>query len=305
MDHQTFLNLPGDEVARLVQLAGTQTCVFPINGTRRWFMLEHMPETPDDFWISYMEITGKRHVELYQMMFDHGITYLLSPIIGPDILERDEKYINDMALPGLKHLVEHPAFLNFYNNYEVCVRFYGDYRKYLRPDLIKHLDLITERTQHHTRRHLFYGMFANDAAETVAQLSIDYYKRHHKPPDKNSLIEMYYGEPVPPVNLFVSFGKFTAFDMPLVASGNEDLYFMVSPSPYLTEQQLRAIFYDHLYSRKDEEEDYLALTKHSQDKMRAFYRANIDNTLGVGIKHKQWRFWVPTLESTESIGQNQ
>ena len=115
-------------------------------------MLEHMPEEVDDFWPTYMDIAGRRHVELYRMMFDHGLKYLLSPIIGPDILGRDEQYIYEMLLPGLAHLVTQPYFLDFYESHKVGVRFYGDYRKYLKPDLADLLDSITERTQQHTQR---------------------------------------------------------------------------------------------------------------------------------------------------------
>src|SRR5690349_5040638 len=128
MDRKTFLDLSTGEVARLVEQAGTKTCVFPINGTRRWFTLEHLPESPDDYWPAYMDIAGKRHAELYQMVFDHGITYLLTPIFGADIMDRDDEYITEMAMPGVERLVNHPDFLDFYDSHEVRVHFYGDFR---------------------------------------------------------------------------------------------------------------------------------------------------------------------------------
>lgn len=301
MDRQTFINLPTEEAARLVQLAGTQTCVFPINGTRRWFMLEHMPETPEAFWPAYMKLAGQRHIELYRMMFDHGIRYLLSPILGPDILDRESSYMIEMALPGIERLVKHPDFLDFYDQYEVRVHFYGDYRKYFKPELADLLDSISKRTQHHHKHHLFYGTFANDATETIAELSINYHNQHGKAPSKQTLVELYYGEAVPPVNLFIGFGKFSAFDMPLVANGFEDLYFMTSPSPYLTEQGLRDILYDHIYSRQGEDEDYKALSQADRDEMRAFFQANKDTTLGIGEKHSRWHFWLPSMAPADLV----
>lgn len=304
MDRQTFRHLPHEEVSRLVQEAGTQTCVFPINGTRRWFMLEHMPESPKDFWPAYMDIAGKRHAELYRMVFEQGITYLLTPIFGLDILDRDTGYMNEMALPGLERLVNHPDFLDFYDSCEVRVRFYGEYRRYLKPELADLLDSITERTRRHSKRYLFYGMFANDATDRVAQLSIDYHSKHGKAPDKPWLIEQYYGEPVPPVNLFIGFGKFASFDMPLVATGFEDLYFTVSPTPYLTEEALRDILYDHIYSRQGEEEDYLALTEADRGNMRAYYQAMSRKTFGTGEKHERWQFWVPEIPAIQNVRDN-
>ena len=38
---ERFLKLPPEQVASLVNAAGQKVCVFPVNGTRRWFMLEH------------------------------------------------------------------------------------------------------------------------------------------------------------------------------------------------------------------------------------------------------------------------
>ena len=40
MELESFLQLPLEEAARLVRADGPKVAVFPINGTRRWFMLE-------------------------------------------------------------------------------------------------------------------------------------------------------------------------------------------------------------------------------------------------------------------------
>ena len=107
---------------------------------------------------------------------------------------------------------------------------------------------------------------------------------------------MYYGEYVEPVDLFVGFDKFCLFDMPLVTTGNEDLYFTISPSPYLSKRQLRDILYDHLYSRRDGEPDYAAMEPDDWSWMKSFYTANLDRTLGVGIKHGRTWYPLPQVE---------
>ena len=93
---------------------------------------------------------------------------------------------------------------------------------------------------------------------------------------------MYYGEPVEPVSFFLGFDRFSAFDMPLLATGNEDLYFTVTPSPDLSERQLRSILYDHLFTRRTEEPDYLSMTAEDQEWMLEFYQINQEHTLGIG-----------------------
>ena len=114
-------------------------------------------------------------------------------------------------------------------------------------------------------------------------------------PDKRTLVELYYGEYVEPVDLFIGFSKFRAFDMPLLTTGTEDLYFTVSPSPYLTERQLRDILYDHLFTRPGDL-DYSAMDGDDWARMNGFYRANLGNTLGVGIKRGEVWYPLPQVE---------
>ncbi|MGD9318172.1 MAG: diterpene synthase [Anaerolineae bacterium] len=299
MDAQSFQTLPVTEVAQLVRAAGPKVCVFPINGTRRWFMLEHPTPELNDYVAEYYRLAGERHLDLYRLLFEHGLDTLLTPIFGLKLLERGEAYTK-MATEGLALLATHPAFLDFYRAYQVRVRFYGDYRRYLGATAYAHLpalfDEVTARTRAHDRYRLFFGVCADDATETIAELTVQYHTLHGRVPDKPSLVEIYYGEPVEPADLFIGFDKFCTFDMPLVATGAEDLYFMVSPSPYLSERQLRAILYDHLYTRRGEEDDYLALGPDERNWMRDFYRTNRDKTLGVGTQRSGIWYPLPQVE---------
>ena len=97
---------------------------------------------------------------------------------------------------------------------------------------------------------------------------------------------------VEPVDLFIGFDRPSAFDMPLVATGNEDLYFTVSPSPYMDAQTLRRILYDHLYARRVDDADY-ALSAQEMETLGRFYRLNQHRVLGLGRKHRRGAFWYP------------
>ena len=296
VDLETFQSLPTTDVARLVRATGPKVCVFPINGTRRWFVLEHWDAREGDFSAPYLDVIAGRHIELYKLLFDHGVDTLLTPTFGPDIMERGKDYVQ-MAVEGLSRLATHADFLAFYQDYDVRVRFYGDYRKFLDPTPYAYVsglfDEAMERTAANNRYRLFLGLFAHDATETIANLAVRYHAEHGRVPDKHTLVELYYGEYVEPVDMFIGFDKFCAFDMPLVAMGNEDLYFTVSPSPYLTQHQLRGILYDHLYNRRGGEPDYTLMQPDDWALMKDFYRANSERTLGVGAKQKRGGFWYP------------
>jgi tuberculosinol/isotuberculosinol synthase len=292
MDAETFRNLPTVEVARLVREAGPKVCVFPIKGTRRWFMLEHPSVPGEGFASAYLDAVTKRHIEIYQLIFDHGLDTLLTPSFDLPLMERGEDYMQTAA-EGLAQLATHSDFLDFFKAYGVRVRFYGDYRKFFGPTPYAYLsdlfDEVTAQTMAHDRHRLFFGLFVHDATETIAGLTVRYCVEHGHVPDKGMLIEMYYGEYVGPVDLFIGFGKFRAFDMPLVATGREDLYFTVSPSLYLTERQLRDILYDHLYARSRTKADF---QPEDWVSMRDFYQANLERTMGVGARNKHG-VWHP------------
>ena len=277
---EAFQALPVEEVARLVKANGPTVCVFPINGTRRWYLLESNLES------NYMDLTTKRHIEIYRMLFAHGIDSLLAPMFGPDLMERGPAYVK-MAVEGLAQLTNQPDFLQLYQECGLRVHFYGDYRKAFastpHAPVCDLFDQITRQTTANTGGGLFYGVFANNSAGTIAGLTIQYHSKYGRAPQERELLEIYYGEYVNPASFFIGFDKFCAFDMPLVATDNTDLYFTVSPSLYLSERQLRAILYDHIYTRRTPEPEYESLSAEAKTRLGAFYHANAETTFGLGI----------------------
>lgn len=302
INRELFYKLPADEIAKLVRAAGPKVCVFPINGTRRWFMLEYHEKTKKNITLVYDELfdlMASRSISIFKDCFDHGLDTILTPAYGPDLLERGEEE-TQMVVSGLARMTNHPAFLDFYDSYQVRVRFYGDYRKILIQTpyayLIQMFDNLTNRTMTNNRYRLFIGLFAQDATESIAELAIKYYSQYKNAPDKHKLVELYYGEYVEPVSLFIGFDKFSAFDMPLIATGNEDLYFTVNPSLFFNKQQLREILFDHLYDRRTEETNYSSMQPKEWTAMEKFYQINKGRTLGVGIQRDGIWYPLPQVE---------
>jgi tuberculosinol/isotuberculosinol synthase len=277
---------------------GPKVCVFPINGTRRWFTLEYGGQEWVDPIQTYMDVAGRNHIALYRLFFDHGVDTLLTPAFGPDLLTRGDEYVRRVGGEGMARLAQHPDFLNFYDESGVRVHFYGDYHRLLKGTEFSHLpdlfDMAAERTRNNNQYRLFFGIFANDATQTIAEYAVHFFQQHGRIPEKGELIEMYYGEYVEPVDLFIGFDRFSAFDMPLLATGEEDLYFTVSPSLYMDQSQLRRILYDHLYTRRSPEPEYSELSPSDLQDLRDFYISRRERTLGTGkLLHG---IWMPELE---------
>ncbi len=301
MPFEHFLQLPTEEVAALVKATGRKVCVFPMNGTRRWFVLEHAEEIKGDFYGTYVDAIIQNQIELFTRLFDHGIDTLLSPIFGRELLNRGNEYLRRVGIDGLARMATDKGYLTFFEQHNIKVRFYGDYHELLTDTpyeyALKSIQQVTEATQYNTGPHLFFGVFADLVTETIARLSVEHYLAEGSIPDKQALILKYYGEDLPPVSMFIGFDKFSVFDMPLLTTGEEDLYFSVSPSPYMTQCQIRAILYDHIYVRPAPVPDYTKLTGDELCWLRDYYHRNKDYAFGVG--KLKFNLWIPERGSEE------
>lgn len=291
MDIKDFLQLPVEEVASRVRAAGPQVCVFPINGTRRWFRLEHGNE-PDMSLERYVEVAARTYIRLFGMLYEHGIDTILSPAYGDELLERGEKYIDATLTNGLP-VLEAPDFMAFYMEQDIRVRFYGKYESILSrshsTSQLELLERITDRTSRNGQRRLYFGLFANDATEQIGRLAIEFFQKEKRTPDRREIIRMYYGEEIGPATLFIGFEKPTVFDYPLLGLGNESLYFTAAPSPYLTQRALRKILYDHLFRRGIKDPDWNELPENELAALRSYYYNQQDFILGAGsIYHDTW-----------------
>ncbi|NLE43370.1 MAG: diterpene synthase [Chloroflexi bacterium] len=298
MNLSSFLSLPTAEVATLVREHGPHVCVFPINGTRRWFILEYPYEAQSDFSTQYLVLSGRRHIALYQMLFDHGVETLVTPIFGPDLLERGEEY-RQMMESALVWFARDADFLSFYDQYDVRVHVYGDAERYLAgtpyAGALEAYRELADRTASHRHCRLFFGVCGHDPTERVASFAVAFHQQTGRAPTRREIIAHYYGEYIDPVDLFIGFDRPAAFDMPLIATGSEDLYFMVSPSPYLDERTLRTILFDHAYTRRVPE-DYSEFSPADWSAMRRFYAAHRHSVLGIGDQYDGGKFWYPTVQ---------
>ncbi len=282
---QEFIDLPTKEVSEIVRSSGTKVCVFPFNGTRRWFLMEHGSQH-EDYALAYLSETTRGYIRLYKMLFDHGIETVVAPIFGGEILDRGEPYLGQ-AIKGMGWLTGHADFMSLYEDFDVRVHFYGEYKKRLLAvitgsSLLELFENITLETSSHSQHRLFYGVFAEDATEEIASISILWHEAHGTHPTRKELIESYYGEYLEKADLFIGFERFTTFDFPMLGWGNESLYFTVAPSLYLTTTALRKILYDHIYLRPLPDLDYSAVSDDDIIAIRNNYLARRDSVFGVG-----------------------
>lgn len=283
---EQFLLLPENDIARLLEeISGPQVCVLPVNGTRRWFDLENKITQDENWFDEYTKIVGNKNVELYTTCLRHGITSLVLPMFGGELLNRSQEYI-EAVVNGFSQLATYPNFVSFYEREQVRVHFYGSYREQFKGTkyayLIEQFDAITKKTASYQKGRIFYGLFADNETEHIAKIAIEIFQNQGRAPTRREMIEYYYGEYIEKANIFIGFEKFNVFDYPLLGWGEESLYFLPAPTLYLTQNQLRKILYDHIYLRPVQDPDYSKMKLEDFDSMRIFYKKNEDAVLGIG-----------------------
>ena len=285
MDRDQFLNLPAEKVADIVRAGGSKVCVFPFNGTRRWFLLEYGRDLDGDAVQNYIELTTQGYINAYKLVFDHGIDIIVAPVFGGEIMNRGDEYMREVGT-SMELLATHPAFIEFYEAHDIRVHFYGDYRKQLRKtpytNICDSFDKITKETAQNTKRRLFYGVWADASTETIAELSVKHFQETGEIPTRRDLIEEYYGEYIEKADIFIGFEKFNVFDYPMLGWGEESLYYTIAPSLYMNSRQLKNILYDYVYLRPVQDPDYYTMPEKDFEAMRQFYKLNREVTFGVG-----------------------
>ena len=267
---------------------------WPFNGTRRWYVLRQRDNPAGR---DYVATIIRHQAEQHRLVFAHGVRAIVAPHFGNDLLQRGEAYTRTV-LGGLLRLGDDPVNQEMFAS-GVRMRFYGDFDERLdtptyRP-MLEACASLTAATASGDGPLLLIGLFADAPYARLARMSFEFAQKHGRPPRREELIEAYYGLAVPDLSFYLGFSQPALFDVPLIATGNVDLYATLTPSADLTERQLREILYDHLVTRRVPEEDYEALPAEALAALAEYNERFKGVTLGVGRVDPLTGVWNPLL----------
>jgi adenosine tuberculosinyltransferase len=271
---------------------------WPFNGTRRWYLLHRRENSTAG---DYVTTTIRRQAEQHRLVFAHGVSVIVAPHFGRELLQRGTSY-TQTVLGGLLKLGDDPI------NQEMVdaglrIHFYGDYEEILDTPVFRPmLDAcasLTAATASGDGPLLLIGLFADAPYPKIARLSVAFAEKHGRAPDRQDLIEAYYGLAVPNLSLFVGFSQPALFDVPLLTTGREDLYATLAPSADLTERQLREILYDHLVTRRIADDNYEMLPDGALAALAAYYERHRGMTVGIGRIDSLTGVWNPLLPDAD------
>jgi adenosine tuberculosinyltransferase len=295
-----WLEWPTERVARWIADRSRPVVMgWPFNGTRRWYLL-HQRKDPDID--DYVATLTRRQAELHRMVFAHGVSVILAPLFGTELLQRGPNYIRYL-LSGMLQLADDEVYREMFAA-GVRIRFYGDYEEILdastfRPMLDACADLAAASASGDGPL-LLVGLFADAPYPSLARLSVEFAEKWGRPPNRRELIEAYYGLAIPDLSLYLGFAQPELFDVPLLTTGQEDLYATLTPSPSLTEKQLREVLYDHLVTRRTLEADYDTLSDEAQAALAEYNERYSGVTLGTGRIDPLTGLWTPLLPDVDN-----
>lgn len=288
-----FLRNSRKEIAEIIEQAGKPECAaIMLDGTRR--VLKLKPGYYDDHWLYHEDhITGLIHksMEVVDTLFDCGLNTVIGPLASLGNLNR--KDFVPLGLDRLLRPLVDEYSLSVCKEHHAAVTFYGDLegaRKMQGGEIVdKYIELFKEINPETPQKHILIGIgFSTDReTEIIANLAIDHFKETGKNPTQKDLINRYFGQDVPAIDIFIRTNevKMSGGLTPLLTQHDTQLYFPVAPGIMsLSENTIKSILYDYLYSRilSHGMHEHGPITDKEAEEVSNFYESHRDEVLGLG-----------------------
>lgn len=313
MSEEEFLKLSKNEVNEIIQKIGRpkNVVVVPDATRRTGIIYNKMTADQQDFEKNVIVQLDLPYLNLIKTIYDHGIETVLIPGLTHRNLNRGKQYVDSVIGVGLRSILTGKEWLEFYNRYEVKVDFYGD-SQYLKkvttkfgyPEVLDWCDKLKNETKEYISHRLFWGFGCSNSFETfrIIKLSIDFYNKNNKYPTEEDLIELYYGEHIDKIDIFIRPGEIRDSDcQPPLIGGNSQFYFPIAPLTELDNNFFRRILYDFIFCRymTFDRIHYSNLQFDAEDVqfLKQYYDLNRNNIIGLGKKVSH--FWLPECKSVD------
>jgi hypothetical protein len=312
---EEFFNLPTPEVMQIVSREKCPlTGIFLSDGNRRLVTVLTGKTSGihgEAFYRVYLETVTSYFMKNLEVFFDHGLKTLVMPLLGPALLEREEKY-RTVVLPGLVNILfKSDTWKQFYKNRRIRVKSYGNLkileREFPGMNLVEdigELETLTASNREHT---LYFGFFSTpwlpmDLMRKISGLT----ESGGREPEHRELVQLYYGEYIPTADFFINsirIGGLGALP-PLITGKNTGIYTMVAPGIFaLNRETYRTILYDILfyrkfcrkfYKKKNDAVDLIGDTRENKSyentSLKEYYLQHRNTVLGAG--KRIGRHWV-------------
>lgn len=288
-----FLKMPAQEIARLIrELKRPRLGAFVPDGSRR-LVLAFSETTPDseDFYRLSATLPAQYLLESLKVFFSHGLPILLVPILSSSVLKRGHRYSRLTALTGLELLFSSDDWWQFYQEYDVRVRVYGDLSLLANSECepaLAWIETMVARTAVHEFHTLYFAIGEPPTlGEGIAEMGVRFWQENGRFPTLSEQICYYYGEPLPTADFFIMTSKMSGLGaLPrFLVNGDTEAYFLPSAGAMgLNAHTWRLILYDMLFARVGLNGKYVQEVMSAEERaaLSAVYRDDAQTVIGLG-----------------------
>ena len=274
---EEFLTAPLTDIKQLAPAS----LVFVAGGTRRKAVSVGISTESD----AYMAWTRQQMIACFNLLFQHGVTHIFTPLIGPTNFNEVGKY-RDRLIDWIVEGLSGPDALADYEQLGWRVRLLTD-------ETIPKLKALAERLHHMTPptyTHTLWIMVLPKADGPWQWLLTAAQKANVQ--TRQGAIEVLLGEEVAPVSLYLGHGKPEIFEglTPFLA-GNVACYWRQNLGYDLDERLWRTILYDFVYTRATWRKDKLG---RAEEAMKYQPLWNKPAVIGLGTRLDSFWYPVPT-----------
>jgi len=301
---EEFLALGAPEVSHIVRLRERPKAgVFIADGNRRLVMCRTgLSPTSPGFYLQYARFFVDSLKESLSIFFDHALETLFFPLYGPSVPSRARSF-RDIVIPSVYRAVFlSPEWLQFFNEKGIRVKVYGDLSELDRVDpqgpvMAKGIRDTIEKTAMNTSHTLYFGFMAEPTAfSQLPSLIIAFYQQHHRTPTLPEMVQLYYGDPIPPVDFIIFSEKLSIRALPPFVSAQDiKAYYLPVPGFLgLNALNYKKILYDLLYMQPTESvPEYPEDSQGALTDLDRFYGRHTDTV--IGLVEKIDPFVIPKL----------
>jgi hypothetical protein len=235
-----------------------------------------------------MRWARERLLNRLALIFRHGVQNIFAPFLSPNNVQEVHRQ-RAQLFRQIQPVLAGSEALAWYRQLGLRVRLIGGEGI---PEIKATAEILQTTTATTGGQTLYWLAVVDEEAPWGQVLKA---LQRAKARTQAEAIRLVYGEDIPPVTLFLSFGKpELSFNLvPPLLMGNIQCYWSQQPGYHLTETQLRTIFYDYAYLRRTWCADKLERAQAALGHPKAWQEGPI---LGLGMRLGP--FWYPAPMSS-------
>jgi len=273
---EEFLSLPAKDVAQLAP----QTLIFAAGGTRRSAALAGVATTGNE----YASWAYKQMIECFDLFFQYGVKYIITHAIIPNQYNEVTNKYREKLFEWVDWVLAGPEQMQNYQRRGWNVRLLGTEHT---PQVAHVAQRLREIQAPEGAPTLCFTITTSEEALWESMLTAVVKSSAKTQADA---IRAYYGEDIPPVEMYISCCKpgFFPAILPPFLMGNVQCYWALRPGFITDPNKILELLYDYAYVRKTWQPDKTGRAEMALEHQSVWEKAP---TLGLGMRLGP--FWYP------------